>query len=414
MTNERVIATLDHVERQVGEFYSFTGDSVTVIKESVWEGAMRLKEETSVRIAPLEAEIISSGSIVAQDASFHLQRAYFHASPSLILIILAIYEFIKTVIEIIGIINSVLSVITGETLAYWLDRLWPGFQSAWNNVMNKISEFSSLLGWGVDGVGHLMNVGNLATYAWGGITGKDLSGVRSKVFDRVSTYTHSLSTELDEWQSAPGKMLYQTFTREAENNYYFTSAWMDKLVTKLEGAGARVETVAQGFGSMTSEFLALRNDMPSFIANHIPQAIWDGITRADTMINDRLLPRLDQITGKLGEIDALLDKYKADTSALAQRIARPGDLLAEIKALPDYLRKDQEDKIDLVVSGKLGSENTVVYENARVDLSVFDKTYAAMTAPLPSPEFMLIELPARAALTGIVKEPRETWFAGDY
>jgi len=412
MTPERITVTLDRVEQTVGEVFTSAGLQVTALKDSISDHLIMVREETSLSLSLTEVRIIKEITILTCDAEFHLLRAYYHASPSLWLIIVAIYGFIQTVVQVVTFINSILQVITGETLLYWLNKIQPGFEATWNNFMNRISEFSAALGWGVDGISHLMNIANVGTNMWGAVTGKTSAWNKTKQFERTQLYIDSLAGNLGGWQKNPGEMISKLVSRETDSAHGWVSGFMNNLIDKTGGALTKIETVTKGLGSISNEFLSMRNDMPDFIAKHIPQVIWDSLERTDSMINDRLLPRLDEFSSKIDEIDNLLDKYSKKTAELSERIAHPGDMLAEINNLPDYLRSDQLSKIDSMTSLLMKEQNQAEYIMIEGKLNEFAMLAEAATHPPAPVEFMMIELPGRSP--GIVSEPRETWMAGDY
>lgn len=414
MNDEAIKGTLERVETLAGGYHELTGEATLKLTGRVEDSLSDLRTEVSVKLSRSETALVRQTALLYDDAEFHLLRAYFHASPSLIAILLAIYTFITTVITIINAINSVFKVITGETLAYWIDQLMPGFQKAWNDIMNKVSELSGLLGWGVDGVHHLLNVANTGADLWGNITGKDRSSVRVEKYERANSLLTNYSKYLQYWQKNPGRMISDYAEEMSFKLYGEGNNAIHNITENITNISDKTEDALKSLGSMSSELLAIREGMPEVILKNIPRAIWDSLEYSDTMINDRLLPSLDKFQRRLDEVDSLIDKYKSDMQSLASRIAKPGDLLAEIDALPDYVRKDQEDKISEVSTRTLKRTNEADIAVNESRLREFDKVYDAMVAHTPSPEFLTLESPARAALTGIVAEPRETWLVGDY
>ena len=405
-------ATLERVDQRVNAIFSITEGSVTGIKLSIREDCIRLREVVALRISVVEIRLTRETVTLTHDAEYHLLRAYFHASPSLILILTAIYGFVMTVINIISTINTIVKVITGEVLAYWLEKLIPGFQAAWNNIMNKISEFSSILGWGVDGVHHLINGFDASADLWSMVTGKDRAAAQTEKIRNMQTVMLSYSYALKKWQDNPGEQIAAHAEMWSKMRYNEGAAFINKWVDTIGVVGGKVEKALTDVGTVSSELLSLRNDMPAFIAKNIPQGLWDGIGRVDTTINDRILPALQDITDKLDELDAVLDAYRAKAEALADKIAHPGDMLAEIDKLPGYARTDQLVKIDSVTSTLLREQNEAEYKLMEAGLKESALIAAALSqAPAPLP-FMELELPGRSP--GIVAEPRETWFVGDY
>jgi len=414
MTGDRIHSTLSRIDRAVSEARDLAESNVNDLRDRV-RGVMNdYRSDTTLEVARIDVKIVRYVSLVNANAEYHLLRGYFYASPSLILIITAIVAFVRTVIKVIEIINSITKIVTGENLLYWINKVIPGFQAAWNGIMNTISNVSRDMGWGVDGVLHLLNVAHLSGQAWGVITGQEPGYFQSDKIQKVQGIMGNMSTCLDKWQSNPGEMMDNILNYFGPGDYDFLDRAFKGWTSKIDTLADKSEQLAGKLGDATGELLAIRNDMPSFIASHIPQAIWDSLASADSMINDRLLPMISRVQERLDEVDNLIDSLRADASRLADRIAHPGDMLAEINNLPDYVRKDQLSKVDSLISTKLHEDNAAIYADVNANLETFDKVLQAMKAPLPAPEFMNIEAPERAALTGIIAEPRETWFVGNY
>lgn len=414
MNDQKIQLALQDTDRVLEGYFSSLGNYTHTIRSQLRAQGSVLRDETTLRIAEAETELTRDIALLVSSAEYHTLSAYYRASPGLIDIIKAVIKVVKLVVDTVRFINDLIQVITGENLAYWLDKLIPGFQEAWYKIMGKISEFSGMLGWGVDGVHHLINIASMGTNTWGMVTGRDMPAVTIERYNHINRALESFNSNLKGWQTDPGRMIESLFSIESSMGFSQGSDFINNIVNKLSGATEKVGEIATGFGQMTSELLAIRNDMPGFIAKNIPQALWDSVERVDTAVNDRILPALQNVTDKLEELDAAFEAQRKRAQELADRIAHPGDLLAEIDSLPDYVRKDQEIKIGDIASRKLGSDNAAAWESERVDLRQFDKIYAALTAPVPAPEFMELEVPGRGAVTGIIEEPRETWIVGDY
>jgi len=322
--------------------------------------------------------------------------------------IAAVYAVIKTVIGIIDFINSILKVITGETLAYWLDKLIPGFKEVWDDIMKKVSEISGILGWGVDGLGHLINAFNAGAETWGIITNKPREAVKVEKVIRTQHFINTLSSQLTGWENEPGSMIDWIVEHGNERGFGGAAGVMGNLTDKVQAFGDKAEKALGSLGSISSELLAIQNNMPEAVAKNIPQGIWDGLTKVDTTINDRILPALTDFTDRLDELDAVLESYQARAAALAERLAHPGDLLTEIDKLPGYARQNQLVKIDGVTSALMKEKNEAAYAAMEGDLKKFGLVAAALGASPAPLNFMELELPGRSP--GITPEPHESWF----
>ena len=412
MDDQRITAALNKTDDILATLTGGLGVYTSGIRQELRSSVKPILEEVTLSISGTEVFITRVTVKISQDAEYHILSAYYHASPGLIAIILGIYGFIQTVIQVVNTINSILQVITGETLAYWLNMLIPGFQEAWNDIMNKISQFSGALGWGVDGVHHILNVAKTSADVWGIFNGKGVPAINVERYARLDVIMNNYSNELQLWQSEPGKQIAALEASMATRTLNGCSGIMNNITDKLSQFGNKAEEAFKGVGTISSELLAIRNDMPAFIAKNIPSGIWDGILRVDTAINDRILPALTAINDKIDELDAVMEKYRAKATELADKISHPGDMLAEINNLPDYVRKDQLVKIDGITSSLISEQNAVDYAAIEPDLRAFAVTAEALSHPPAPLPFMELELPGRSP--GITPEPRESWFVGDY
>ena len=412
MDDTKILAALESTDISLRAFLGGLNESTSGIRKLIRSSTAPMLEEISVNISRCETQLTRVISLIAQDAEYRILNAYHHASPGLFAFLTVIYKFVVKVIEIITVINEFALLLTGENIAYWLDKLIPGFEEAWNDIMNKISEFSAALGWGVDGVQHLMNATHAGADLWGMVTGKEMDTVKMEKYKRTEILMDSYSKALYQWQTNPGAQISKYAEEASERMYWGGYSFIHDITDKLGSFGDKAEKALTDIGTVTSEVLAIRNDMPDFIAKNIPSAIWDGILRVDSTVNERILPALTAITDRIEELDAVLETYKTKAQELAEKLAHPGDLLSEIDKLPDYARKEQLTKIDSVTSSLLKESNEADFAAAAPDMRAFALVAAALSQPPPPLGFMLLELPGRSP--GITAEPRETWFVGDY
>jgi len=414
MNDQKVQDTILGVRGVVDDYYNILSGYTSSIRPGLRAQGSVLREGVALRIVVQEAELTREIALLTRTAEYHILNAHYLSSPGLIKEIIALIKFIGKVLDVIIFLNDVLVAVTDQTLAYWLDYLVPGFEEWWKDTMNTLSKFSGLLGWGVDGVGHLINAYNAGVETWGLLTRKGTTAQKMEKVERIERLANNFRVYLDKWEKNPGEMIeglaHYSYINRSEDN---TSA-LKNFLDRIDSSFSKAEQALQSIGTITDELLGIREDMPGFIAKNIPSVIWDSLEKADSMINDRVLPAITHLNDQIEEINSVLETQRKRAQELADRIAHPGDLLSEIDKLPLYARLDQEDKIDDIATRKLKRDTSEGWEAERVDLRAFDKVYAAMTAPIPPPEFMELEVPGRGVITGIAEEPRETWFAGDY
>jgi len=154
--------------------------------------------------------------------------------------------------------------------------------------------------------------------------------------------------------------------------------------------------------------------LPAFIRNHIPASIWDGIARADSLIDNTILPKLTNIKDTIEAHNLAVGELRAHAASLREKLLYPGSILSGVDLLTDDERKRQELKIDDVASRKY-NEDTDKYaeDDAEITAEIIatEKLFETEIPPLP---FMSIEDIKPGVNPEIIKEPFETWFVGGY
>jgi hypothetical protein len=163
-----------------------------------------------------------------------------------------------------------------------------------------------------------------------------------------------------------------------------------------------------------SELSALRVNMPQLIAQYIPAGIWTALDEADSFIHDKIMPALNQVQSLVTTIQRATNVTNTQLSALAAKLASPGNLLQGVDSLPGFLKKDQETRIDDVTSREFefwtDQERTII----EADLNAFDLIDSALKAPTPSPVYFELEGTDEYHPRGITVTPQETWMIGGY
>ena len=154
--------------------------------------------------------------------------------------------------------------------------------------------------------------------------------------------------------------------------------------------------------------------MPAFIRDNIPAVIWDGISWANSKIDDQLLPALSNIDQKLSEVNAVLESHRQTAASLIDELAHPGDLLSRIDQLEESARLLQEGKIDDITSRLYEKETDKYLEDDAAIIEEFELIDKAMEAPIPEPSFLSLEDIPRHDIVAPERIGAETWFVGDY
>lgn len=411
---QRVEQSVKSIEGLTDQFVSLTGGRIDQVNEALDHDIYTLELSIRLRVAGIEAILIPALTIVYQSAVYHTLRAYWHASPSLLAILAAIWAVVLVIWQIIKIIIWVVDLIKTLHLDDLLAEYWPAFEEARTKFRQWVGELSEAIGWGVDGLLHLLHATQGFTDVLGGLMGKTYTWMDAEwmvktgnVLDKVSFYSNQITER-------PGEIMEILFQGEMRDSFHLSSTFGDDLMDKIRDGAISGTRALSDLRDVADELASIQEGMPDLIRQHIPPGIFDSLEEFSDVIDNQILPRIAQVERYVDLLDSIFDSHALRLGELANKLAHPGTNLLTIDDLPSYARDAEEWAIDNVASRKFGDLADAERYAMEGDLAAFAIIDAAATAPLPPPEFMTIELPQRAALHGIVAEPHETWFIGGY
>lgn len=348
------------------------------------------------------------------DAEYHLSCALFYASPSLFAflsavwgVIVFVYEAVKTIIDIFHIKELLV-------IADILSVIWPEFRKRMNAIYGKISEFSATIGWGADGIMHLLQSTQQGISTLGGLLGKDDSWLEIKGADRAIDAVRRLSDNAHAIARDPGGVLDIVFKAESRWSKFETNEWWTKTFSRIHATAALASSTIIKVSGIIDDMQDLENRLPEFVRKNIPEAIWAGLDWADARIEGTLLPALARFDRTFNEVNAVLEAHRQKAASLVDQLTRPGDVLLGVDKLTEAGRLAQEDKIDDATSRKYERDTDKYELEDAGTIKEFERVAIALKVPFPPPAFLAIEdLPARE-IPGIVLEDKETWFVGDF
>jgi len=348
-------------------------------------------------------------------ADLMIQKIMYHRSPQIFALILAIGTIVRTIVNVVNFLRTVYQVIRIFTVVNdILYAVWPEYRKQVDALLGKISQLSSAVGWGVDGFLHLFNAVQGGVNIFGALTGKNWSVMQIEMAQRTVTVAQKLSNELHLLETDPGAYIKNIFQNEVLTTSTEMGDWWTGFVATVdEGINRAKDALEYAQGSI-NELQALRNNMPKLVSDNIPLSIWFSLDQADTLIHDKLLPNVARLESALSTLESITGVNEAKLKALANKLAHPGMLLQDVDDLPEFLRKDEEKRVDDVTSREFEYWADTERIEIEHDLHDFDRIDALLKAPTPEPEFMTLEIPEGKTIRGVRAEPHETWFIDGY
>ena len=411
---DHIDQAIRNVEALTEQFVDLTGWRVDQANEGLERSIRTLEQITELRVSRVESTLMGPITLMYQNAVYHNLKAYWFASPSLILVLAAIWSAIQLIWSIIKTILAIIEIIQLFKLDDLLASVWPEFERARMKFRLWVSDLSEAIGWGVDGFLHLLHATQGFTDVLGGLTGKSYSWMDVQWMDKTGSVLSTISTYADQIKDDPGGILEILFQGELKKSLNLSSAFGQELSDKFRDLTTTAGRMFTGLENVADEITAIQENMPEVIRKNIPSTIWQSLEVFSNTISAHILPRLARVDSLLTLYDNIFKDHRDILGTLADKLAHPGTNLLGIDDLPDYAKNSELWAVD-DVSSRMFSEGT---DQDRVDmqpdLDAFEIIDAALTAPTPEISFMTIEDPARAARYGIVVEPQETWFIGGY
>ena len=411
----RIEGNVKAVNAVVNRYASTVSQYVDVTLERVSDLSNDITALQTLKIASYRIAVVRSTLAIHTVVTLKINEIYYHRSPQIMAIILSVYTFVNFVSNVINFLRTVASVIRIiMTISDILTLVWPQYREFINKVYQKVSDFSAALGWGVDGLLHILNAVNGGVGVAGALMGKDWNIMQVEWGQTVVDTATSLSRALSALQDDPGayiKNLVQNrvFTTSTEINEW----WTDVFAFINEGLDRGKEALNHTVHTL-NELNALRNFMPVLIANNIPSAIWDSLESADSFIHDNIMPGLSRIDSLVKSFETTLQSNNKALANLAGKLAHPGQLLQDVDDLPGFVKKDEEGRIDDVTSREFEYWTNTERIEIEHDLHEFDRIDSLLKAPTPEPEYMGLEIPEGKTIRGVTAEPHETWFIDGY
>ena len=406
----RVKSLVDSV-RDFGPLVGEKIDQAEAQTESLREYFTQTVEVRINSFAPALAPYISA---LAARANITIFRITFHASPEVFALIMTFVTIFKIVTWVARIVSVIRIVSTIWSINQIILSLWPQYKRWWDTTMAKISEMSAGLGWGVDGILHLVNAVNIGFSLSGRLAGKDWDLLKVEAMERGIKVGTKVANVFNKMAEDPSRYMDDIFSIEqySTSNEFRHGLW--GITNTITNITDKAETAFRGLTQISGELQAIQTGMPEVIRRNIPGVIWSSLAKYDRYIDLYIFPTLTKLTTALNTLDNLLNIHGDKLSEVAGKLSHPGDLLLTVDDLPDYARNTQLGAIDDVTSREFELWTDSERAELQGDLNEFDRIDQLLTAPTPQPGFLGMEIPRGKTVGEITAEPQETWFVGGY
>lgn len=405
------IETIDTALKSYVQVVDTTAVSLGARQNELFEVLLR---NIDLKITEITTPLIRASEVLAIRVTYSTVRLTLHASPEIIEILLTWLKIDMTAKWVI----SLFKVVKVLSIAWQVNQIilevWPHYRAWFEGLLTKLSEFSNYLGWGVDGIIHVMNAAESGLNVVGGLMGKDWTIIKTEGMEKGMEVAGYISKGLQSFQADPGAFITRIVEGRTLETAWETKKWWDGTLIWINKGIDKGKEAAEGVKDVISEVSAIQNNMPEEVRKHIPQGIWDSLADIDEFINDYIFPTITKINNSLQWIEAIQGASINRFGVLADKLANPGEILLGVDDLPEYAKAGQLGMIDDVTSREFDFWTNTERGEMQGDFDEFDRIDRLATAPTPEPGFLTMEIPVGKTIRGITAEPKETWFVDGY
>ena len=411
---ETIDSHVDNLNQGINNCVLFSMGYVDILELAINEQVKQVNERCEWRVSQATIQLTSYISLFYLNTNHRIDQVVFHHSPSLFGIIAWLAITISNIIIFVKDIIDILHVVEILKAADILAALWPAFRVRLDEIYGKVAEASQQLGFGVDGLIHLIQATQSSITVLGGVLGKDDLWSEAQIGEQALKTTERIAVLIHQFENNPSYAFRAIFASQDWSNKRKISEWWNKAATWLFNTTETAEKAIKGINQLSNNLLDLKNQLPSFIRDHIPQVIWDGLEWSNKTIDQTLLPAIANIDNTLKSVNSELDQQRAKAAELTYQLELPGSLLEGIDNLPGPTKAWQQLKIDDVVSRQYNEDADKYELDDKELIDELDKTSALFEAGIPPLTFMTLEDNIPSVNPEIIKEPFETWFVGGY
>lgn len=406
------IARIDHLfdgllltnERFIGE-----------VENSMSQELQSLQEREEYRIASTLPALTSLTMSLYLETETRVVRIYFSPNPGFFAFLVAVWGVIVTVYQSIKVVIDFLHIAELLAIADILAVIWPQFRAGMDRIYGKVAALSEQIGFGADGLMHLIQATQGGIGMVGSMLGKDKDWVEIKLATKAKTTLSWVSNFSETLAADPGKFLNMVFMDAEQDTRRELTDWWSNTLGNITNAVTKAEDAFTQAKDVLSEFQEAQNKLPWFISKHIPVRIWDSINWTYAKITKNLLPNIDLLKKNISEVNAVMDAQREMVTGLLDELKHPGDIKARLEALTGASRAVNEANLDSA-AGSLFAKQTDGYEEYDKEIMTrLESVTEALSAPIPEPSFLALEGAVRNEIPRPPGSGIETWFLpGDY
>lgn len=329
-----------------------------------------------------------------------------------------LYYYVGTAIEaFVSYVSTFLEVIHFKTLmainniAYLVSS---DYRVMMQGVYNNIAKYSSELNMGTGFV--LLALQNSRTFVLDASTmlGRSYDLGQVSYLKELESYLGELSSVGKKYKNNPGMLLLDLEERIVRPNVETKTEVMRFFYSTLDNISKIADSLVTNVDTLRQDIVNIVNDLPDKLKGDWAQDILDADKKLRDFIRDEYSPVLSSINTLVDRHANTLESHANSINAVVQRLAHPGDYIAELRNKGDDVRRRQVSTINDVlwqdttasVAATASNDNTVANSLASIN--------DALQAEIPSPSWEYVEQQGAIFSPGEQQASSKTWYQGDY
>ena len=228
MTPENIDTHIDRLTEGANGCVLFTEYQIDGLRFEVKEQAYKLRERCEYQVSEAIALLTSCLSYVYLNTNHRIDQVVFHHSPSLFGIIAWLSIAISNIIIAIKTIVDILHITELLKISDILAVVWPKYRLVLEDIYSKVAEASNALGFGVDGLIHLIQATQSGISVLGGVLGKDDIWSEAQIGEQALKTTQRISVLVHQFETNPSHAFQAIFAEQDWSNKRKVSEWWEK------------------------------------------------------------------------------------------------------------------------------------------------------------------------------------------
>lgn len=232
--------------------------------------------------------------------------------------------------------------------------------------------------------------------------------------DRFDKFLVSFSNKAYSYVDDPEQLFFDIESQLESDLLTKKAGFISSLGITITGMISTIDSTIMDINLVKKDFERLVDDLPDEILKQIKTPLEDAFEAYDIFLREKYNPLFKRAEEGLNLLGMKIDKEVDNIFQITGRLLHPIDYLLEIDTMTDAEKADQEEKLNELITRRLGKEASDLVEVASPTFMDLKAVGEEGIVPTTIPPWSIPEIETPVTPAGETAAPRETWNVGDY